>query len=58
MRLVGDVLHDVLEVEVQNFADLADYIGLDILSLEEFIHRSGGDPGKDDQILLIYVFVN
>lgn len=58
MHLVGDVLHDVLEVAVQNFADLAEHIGLDILSFGEFCHRSGGDPGKGDQILLIHVFVN
>ena len=58
MRLVGDVLHDVLEVAVQNFADLAEHIGLDILSLGEFCHRSGGDPGKGDQILFIHAFVN
>ena len=58
MRLVGDVLHDVLEVAVQSFADLAEHISLDNLSFGEFCHRSGEDSGKGNQILLIHVFVN
>ncbi len=56
--LVGDVLHDVFKVAVQNFADLAEHIGLDILSFGEFCHRSGGYSGQGDQILLVHVFVN
>ena len=56
--LVGDVLYDVIEVAVQNFADLAEHIGLNILPFGEFCHRSGGDPGQGDQILLVHVFVN
>lgn len=32
MRLIWDVLHDILEVAAQDLADLAEHIGLDILS--------------------------
>lgn len=58
MRLLGDVLHDVFEVAVQNFADLAEHIGLDVLSFGELCHRSGGYSRQGNQILLIHVFVN
>lgn len=58
MRLVVDVLRDVFEIAVQNLAELAEHIGLDVLPFGEFCHRSGGDPGKGDQIFLVHVFAN